>query len=81
MKNRRRKKNEFRKVEETLIRKNTNRVHDALAENLASLHSKSSDWANWDDTYEFIKDHNQEYKDSNLQTESLGNLNLDFMLF
>src|SRR3990172_9376938 len=40
-----------------------------------------SDWAAWDDTYEFIDNKSQAYKDSNLAYGSLVNLEIDFMVF
>ncbi|HEY5557483.1 HD domain-containing phosphohydrolase [Acetobacterium sp.] len=38
------------------------------------------DWAYWDDTYNFIADGNEAYKQSNLQKESLEYLKLNLML-
>lgn len=39
------------------------------------------DWSNWDDTYEFISNSNQNYIDSNLNDEMLTTLNLKMMIF
>ena len=39
------------------------------------------DWAYWDDTYNFINDGNEAYKQSNLQKESLEYLKLNMMIF
>jgi diguanylate cyclase (GGDEF)-like protein/PAS domain S-box-containing protein/putative nucleotidyltransferase with HDIG domain len=39
------------------------------------------DWAQWDDTYQFINDSNEEYIESNLQGTTLETLNLKMMLF
>jgi PAS domain S-box-containing protein len=45
------------------------------------LESDTADWASWDDTYEFIQDHNQEYIESNLVDETFTTLKLNTMLF
>jgi PAS domain S-box-containing protein len=45
------------------------------------LEADTADWAAWDDTYEFIQDHNQEYIQSNLVDETFITLRLNAMLF
>ena len=45
------------------------------------LEADTADWSAWDDTYEFIQDHNQEYIESNLVDETFVTLNLNAMLF
>jgi sensor domain CHASE-containing protein len=45
------------------------------------LEVDTADWSAWDDTYEFIQDHNQEYIESNLVDETFVTLNLHAMLF
>lgn len=39
------------------------------------------DWAQWDDTFKFVQDSNEEYISSNLQDNTLVTLNLKMMLF
>ncbi|WP_303869871.1 HD domain-containing phosphohydrolase [Acetobacterium wieringae] len=39
------------------------------------------DWAFWDDTYNYINDHNLNYVTVNLNDETMENLNLNMMLF
>ena len=46
-----------------------------------NLKSSLSDWAFWDDTYEFINDKNDDYIKSNLDFSSLVTLNLKMMIF
>jgi diguanylate cyclase (GGDEF)-like protein/PAS domain S-box-containing protein len=41
----------------------------------------TGDWSRWDDTYEFIKDGNSEYLNSNLQNDTFASLNLNFIIF
>lgn len=74
-------KNKFIEIEKKEVQNITLRVKNTLLENLASLHRKSSDWSSWDDTYQYITDHNQEYIDINLQKETLQNLEIESILF
>jgi diguanylate cyclase (GGDEF)-like protein len=39
------------------------------------------DWGQWDDTYKFINEQNQEYIDSNLQNYMIENLNLNSIIY
>lgn len=54
------------------------RIMNREAEYLAI---KQSDWARWDDTYQFVSDRNELYVQSNLNDESLKILDVDLMVF
>ncbi|HOD41938.1 MAG TPA: CHASE4 domain-containing protein, partial [Candidatus Wallbacteria bacterium] len=43
--------------------------------------TKMSDWAMWDDTYNFMSDRNAQYIESNINYESMRSLDIDFILF
>ena len=73
--------NGFIDVETDLAEQNTQRVADAIEENINNLHVKSSDWSNWDDTYQYITSQNQQYIDSNLQDKTLIDLGINLMFF
>jgi len=45
------------------------------------LASSVGDWANWDDTYQFIQDNNSDYLEANLVPQALQNLNINLILF
>lgn len=48
----------------------------------ADLNKTVNDWANWNDTYNFILGNNkQEFIEANLQDSTLKQLNLRFMFF
>ncbi len=47
----------------------------------AVLDSTVSDWAEWDDTYNFILNRDQAYIDSNLPDSEFTSLNVELMLF
>ncbi|GEM_PF-2369457 len=55
----------FEELEYREAEKNINRVLDILASDIKDMDSFAYDWATWDDTYNFIKDRNQHYIDSN----------------
>lgn len=71
----------FGEVERRETIRNIERARGALEQTLASMSSKVSDWAAWDDTCRFIVDGNQAYIDSNLTPASLANLNIESILF
>jgi diguanylate cyclase (GGDEF)-like protein/PAS domain S-box-containing protein len=63
-------------------KQNVERVESALADNLMTLEGTARDWAWWDDTYDYIQDHNQGYFESNLAGSSQMESNrLNVMLF
>ena len=43
--------------------------------------AKFSDWAAWDDTYDYMHNHNKSYEESNLSTESLSILPVNFITY
>ena len=72
---------QFDEQQQDAVHSNMDRALNALDSELDHLSSITSDWAYWDDTYTFAQDHNQAYIDSNLTSDTLDNLSLDFMLF
>ncbi len=71
----------FSAVERESTTQNIARAQDAIAAQYTFLENKSGDWANWDDTYQFMEDGNAEYVRSNVTTQSLTDMNLNLMLF
>lgn len=41
----------------------------------------AADWAKWTDTYEFVAGRHPRYVEDNLSADSMGNLDVDFMVF
>lgn len=72
---------DFTDLEKREIKKDLNRVVDTLDQNIDNLSIKLGDWAQWDDSYKFITDRNEEYIQSNLQDSTFGLLHIDFVLF
>lgn len=69
----------YTEFEREIIHEDTERLGDALASRRDDLYAKLGDWAQWDDTYEFVGDGNQEYLDSNLQNEAFGLLSVNLI--
>lgn len=60
----------FSDLEEDLITSNLRRSINAVAGITAGLDLLVTDWSNWDDTYTFLQDNNEEYIDSNMPVET-----------
>jgi len=71
----------FSKLEQEDSRSNVKRVHDALSDEIAKLRLTTRDWAEWDETYSFVEDSNQEYITAYLSNVSINRLKLNLMLY
>ena len=68
----------FVALEQQEVKKNVMRVQDAFEQRVLDLHGKSSDWATWDDSYQFMADHNRAYISSNL---NVVNMKVDAVIY
>jgi PAS domain S-box-containing protein len=57
------------------------RAQSYLSYSLETLGRTCSDWAYWDDTYQFVLNHNATYVDSNLAPSSLATIDVSTMVF
>ncbi len=73
--------NQYRNLEERLVREDLRRVQAAMERDLAYLSSIASDWGYWDETYSFIKGRNPLYPEENLTPTTFEGLQVDVMLF
>jgi sensor domain CHASE-containing protein len=73
--------NSFEKLEETNVHQNVGRFQSALSDDVSDLHSKSGDWAVWDDTYAFIVAPNANYINSNIVDTAFTALKTNILLF
>jgi sensor domain CHASE-containing protein len=48
---------------------------------LESIEKINQDWAHWDDSYKFVQDQNDLFRNTNLVDETLKNANLNLILF
>src|SRR4030042_4711594 len=59
----------FAKLEQQGAEQDVDRCLAALHRDIESLSNTANDWGAWDDTYQYIQDHNQAYAESNLTDE------------
>lgn len=74
-------RNGFKIIEDNLARKNISRVISTIDEKERSLVIKSSDWAKWDDLYNFVNTHDSEFIATNLNENTITDLQLNLMYF
>lgn len=72
---------EFLKIENTRVHYNLERVRQAYNLELENLNAQLSDWAIWDDSYQFMADQNQEYITSNIQVASMQSLHIEYAIY
>ncbi len=61
--------------------KNVRRVLNAFSQEEVRLNTSVSDWARWNDTYEFVQGNFLEYPAENLADETFENFQVNVMLF
>src|SRR3989304_6002029 len=71
----------FARLEEKNVRQNVERTLSALSNELSELSSKVGDYAEWDETYVFVQDANDNYIQNNLDAATFANLRVDLILF
>ncbi len=71
----------YKNIERDQITQNVYRARDAISNAVVQLDVKLTDWAWWDDTYNFMTDKNPAYIESNLGVSSIANLKINTMLF
>jgi signal transduction histidine kinase len=68
-------------IEQKEMVNTTGRAADTLRNRIDTLDSRVKDWSSWDDTYDFIQDHNQAYVTSNLVEGTIQGLDINFILY
>lgn len=68
-------------VESEYIKEHMEQVQNTIQSDLNRLYEVDRDWAVWDDTYQYISDHNENYEESNLTPETFSNLKINAMAF
>ncbi len=72
---------DFTHLEQQYVRQDVTHALRAIDHELSRLNTIARDYAEWDDTYEFIKTGNPDYVRSNLIDSTFSYLNLNFMVF
>jgi sensor domain CHASE-containing protein len=57
------------------------RVANEIKSTLDKLQTFGTDWGYWDDTFQFVTDHNPEFIENNLMNETFIDQRLNFMMF
>lgn len=70
----------FDQLDAEQLADDANQLHLQLHQEMSRLTMQGRDWAWWDDTYNFVTDHNPSYVEKNLATSTLANLRLHFLL-
>jgi signal transduction histidine kinase/CheY-like chemotaxis protein/HPt (histidine-containing phosphotransfer) domain-containing protein len=72
---------EFTSLERDRANQNIKRINLALDAHLDSLASKTVDWGQWDDTYNFIESREEKYIESMLIYDTLASISLKHILY
>ena len=67
----------YTELEQDYADRNIQRSQNAIAQVLGELSSKAGDWATWDDAYDFVKDHNEEFYKTNMNPQSQDALHIN----
>ncbi|RJX36163.1 MAG: HAMP domain-containing protein [Desulfurivibrio sp.] len=71
----------FVRLELNAARSNTERAIQALEREVELLIPSATDWATWDDTYQFMADRNADYHNANLNAVALESLKANLLAF
>ncbi len=69
----------FQELEDRRAREDVDRVVRAIKSGFYDFHNKSVDWANWDDTYQFMQDRNPGYLQSNMDPVSFATMGVNYL--
>ena len=72
---------DFGQLERRDVTLDVKRLQSAVKSEVAELSDEAAEWAEWDDTYEFVQDHNRSYIRSNLGETMLANVRANFIVF
>lgn len=71
---------DFSDLERREMMTNLDRVSETFKNKRGEISVKLSDWSQWDDTYSYVEDRNENFIQSNLQNSTLGLLHLNFIV-
>lgn len=71
----------FVQLENQITGEHVDRVVAAIDDTLRKLESTLGDWANWDDTYDFVAGHHDLYVEENMMDSTFINLDVNMMAF
>lgn len=72
---------EYSSFERDLEIKNTKQLQKGYKNILDSLSTKGRDWSIWDDAYDFMKSGNKKFIESNLTTDTVCSMDINYIVF
>ena len=69
----------FYALEQEESLKNMDRAASAIQREIQHLDLSATDWSVWDDTYRFIQDRNEAYREANLNKQAINSLKVNFL--
>lgn len=75
--------NGFAVIEQDALHRDIEQVQDTLTNQIATIGTRTADWAYWDDAYQFVQDRNQSYIDKNMGYDQFASFSslVSFILF
>lgn len=73
--------NAFARIEQEHAEEDLRRCTEAIQAEIDSLHDYNYSWSAWDDTYEYLQDHNPHYEESNLLDAAFEPANIGLYYF
>ncbi|MBN2142430.1 hypothetical protein JW711_03800 [Candidatus Woesearchaeota archaeon] len=70
----------FANLEEDFLNRDLIRTSNQVKIMLENIDYRLADWSQWDDSYNFVEDKNQDYISSNLNDETLALLDIDMFI-
>jgi diguanylate cyclase (GGDEF)-like protein/PAS domain S-box-containing protein len=70
----------YGRLEDESILQDIIRVTKALSNELDQLNAITGDWANWNETYSFARDHNQDFIDDNLKDADMATIGVNLVV-
>jgi two-component sensor histidine kinase/sensor domain CHASE-containing protein len=71
----------FARLERGFVTRNLARVRNGISELERSIGATTTDWATWDEAYQFAAGRNRGFVENNLGSEVLANLHVNIVLF
>ncbi len=71
----------FLRLEKQITIESSNRVMRVMISNLENIYSPNGEYAYWDDTYQFMKDKNNDYIEKNLTDDIFKSNKINYILF
>ncbi len=69
----------FADLEQQSAQRDVDRCVNAVQRDLESLSNTANDWASWDDTYQYVQDHNETYAKENLVDQAFSGTHINLI--